>query len=251
MSNYSSVRKALTLLSAFGEDATTGIGVSELSRRANLPKSTAYRLLSDLEKHAAVERAGTAYRIGALFHQLSTTKTSELHALLRDVLTPLLVKLYEETGQTVHLGVLRGAHVVYLNKLYGRLGVRSPSRIGGKAPTYCTAIGKALLAFSPQETEQVLSNPRQRWTENTITDHHALETELEMVRQNQLSYDHQEIMENLTCIAAPIFGATGQVLAALSISGQSGSFQPEKHVNVLRKVIFDASRAAATATRNL
>lgn len=97
----------MALLRAFGEEATTGVGVSELARRAELSKSTAFRLLASLQSNDAVERAGNAYRLGKMIQNLGTTQESDLHARLRDALTPFMVNLYETTRQTVHLAILR------------------------------------------------------------------------------------------------------------------------------------------------
>src|SRR5699024_9524246 len=149
----------MALLNAFGDDSMTGVGVSELARRADMPKSTACRLLASLQDSGAVERAGSAYRLGPMIRSLGEPPESELHGRLRAVLTPFLATLFELTRQTVHLAVLDGTDVVYLNKLYGHLAVRSPSRIGGRVPAYCTGVGKVLLAFEPELTQQVLSEP--------------------------------------------------------------------------------------------
>ena len=102
------VDKAMSLLNAFGNDSMVGVGVSELARRADLSKSTAFRLLGMLQRNGAVERAGNAYRLGKMIQDLGTTQESALHGRMRDALTPYLADLYELTKQTVHLAVLQG-----------------------------------------------------------------------------------------------------------------------------------------------
>ena len=151
------VDKALALLDAFGEEHTTGGGVSELARRTNLSKSTAFRVLAMLERNGAVERAGIQYRLGPFVQRLSAPKATSEDTLVRDTLTPFLVNLYERTRHTVHLAVLERTDVIYLNKLHGLHQVPSPSRVGGRIPAYCTAVGKALLAYHPDEMEEVLA----------------------------------------------------------------------------------------------
>jgi IclR family transcriptional regulator, KDG regulon repressor len=239
------VDKAMALLSAFGNDALTGVGVSELARRADLSKSTAFRLLGMLQRNGAVERAGNAYRLGKMIQNLGAVQETAAHGRMRDALTPYLADLYELTKQTVHLAVLQGTDVVYLNKLYGHLQVRSPSRIGGLAPAYCTAVGKMLLAYDSDTTERLLQGELAAWTPATITDPEAFRDELAQVRRTNLAYDREEILVGLNCIAAPVMGANGKPVAALSISGPAGKFVPASQANVLRKVCYSAGRAVA------
>jgi IclR family transcriptional regulator, KDG regulon repressor len=240
-----SIDKAMSLLNAFQDDALIGVGLSELARRASLPKSTAFRLLGMLQRNEAIERAGNDYRLGPMLQGLSVTRDSALHARMRDVLTPYLADLYGLTKQTVHLAVLRGTDVIYLNKLYGHLPVRSPSRIGGRAPAYCTAVGKVLLAHNLETAEKVLALGLPRWTPATITDPETLMTELARIRQTNLAYDREEILRGLTCIAAPILAPNGRAVAALSVSGPVSRFSPDAQAGILRKVCFEASRATA------
>ncbi|CAN5193158.1 IclR family transcriptional regulator [soil metagenome] len=237
------VDKALSLLTAFGSDAHVGLGVSELARRAKLSKSTAFRLLAMLERNHAVERSGTSYRLGTLLHELGSQVYSPTHDALRDVLTPYLAELYEATHQTVHLAVLHGTDVIYLNKLYGHRMLRSPSRIGGRVPAYCTGVGKVLLAHNPEATDHTLAKKLNAWTPKTITDPARLQETLQRIRRDGVGFDDEESLLGLSCIAVPIMGPRGKPVAALSVSGQTGQFVPVSQSNALRRVCFAASKA--------
>lgn len=241
------VDKAMALLRAFGDDAHVGIGVTELARRSDLPKSTAFRVLAMLETNGAVERAGTLFRLGPMIENLGVTQDNTYHQRVRDVLTPFLADVYEITRQTVHLAILQGTEVVYLNKLYGHLHVRSPSRIGGRVPAHCTAVGKILLSYEPDKVERCISAGLVRWTEHTITDPPSFRREIAQIRKDRIAYDREEILKGLNCIAAPILSAKGQPVAALSISGPVGKFRPEAFQQDLRQVCFAASRVASAA----
>lgn len=245
----SAVDKAMSVLRAFGDDAHVGVGVSELARRTGLSKSTTFRLLGELESSGAVEHIGTAYRLGALFDDLTGISATPMHDLVRDTLTPFLADLYEATRLTVQVAALRRSHVVYLNKLEGHQRLRSPSRIGGRMPAYCTAVGKVLLAGDALAAEETMRMPRHRWTPHTIIEADRLAAELERVRVSGIAYDHGESLETLACLAAPVRGANGRVIAAMSVSGELGSFQPMRVEAVLRRVAFAASQAMAGQQR--
>jgi DNA-binding IclR family transcriptional regulator len=147
----------------------------------------------------------------------------------------------------VQLAALRGAHVVYLNKLEGHQRLRTPSRIGGRMPAYCTAVGKVLLADDAVATELALGAPRHAWTPHTIVEETALLAELDRVRDSGIAYDRGESLETLSCLAAPIRGANKRIVAALSISADSVSLADPRFERLLRSVAFQASRAMALA----
>ncbi|WP_420176553.1 IclR family transcriptional regulator [Luteococcus sp. OSA5] len=245
------VDKALALLTAFGTDAAVGVGVSELARRAELSKSTAFRLLGTLERNGAVERAGTNYRLGPMLHELAAPVTMPETDLVRDTFTPFLAHLYERTRQTVHLAVLDGPNVVYLNKLHGLQHVPAPSRIGGRIPAYCTAVGKAMMAFNPALTEQVLASELAPWTPRTVTTPEALQRELARVRAEGVAFDREEIRMGLVCVAAPIMSPTGAPVAAMSVSGPTTNYDPRSMAPALRAVCGEASKAYAARLRAL
>ncbi len=177
------VDKAMCLLLAFGDEAASGIGVSELARRVNLSKSTAFRLLAMLERNGVVEKFGTQYRLGGRLHELGRDVYSPHHDRVRDLLIPFLGDLYERTHHTVHLAALHGTDVVYLAKLHGHRRPSCPSRIGGRVPAHATAVGKALLAHDADASERALSAELPAFTPTTLTQAAELSTELERIRR--------------------------------------------------------------------
>lgn len=239
------VDKAISVMKAFGDDAQLGVGVSELSRRAGLSKSTTFRLLAMLERNGVVERAGTAYRLGHVVHELGAQANVPGGDRVRDLLTPFLADLYEATHMTVQLAVLSGSHVVYLNKLEGHQRLRTPSRIGARMPAYCTAVGKMLLAHDPRALEETLRSPRPAWTARTIVEESALRGELWAVREAGVAVDRGESLNTLTCIAAPVVMPGSGPIAALSLSGDAATFDPRAFEAILRRVSFGASRAVS------
>ncbi|MDO5683196.1 MAG: IclR family transcriptional regulator [Propionibacteriaceae bacterium] len=243
------VDKALSLLGAFGKDASSGVGVSELARRTELSKSTAFRLLAVLEKNGAVERAGSNYRLGPLLNELTAPVTVPEVEELRDILTPFLAHLYERTRQTVHLAVLEGTHVVYLNKLHGLHHVPSPSRIGGRLPAFCTAVGKILLCYNQTLVDEVLAEELPQWTPYTVTDPEELRKQLLDAKTRGFAFEREETMRGLSCIAAPVLSVTGTPVAALSVSAPTGRFDPNAELHAVREVCAKASQAYAARKR--
>jgi len=241
------IDKAISLLVAFGDRASTGLGVSELARRAQLSKSTAFRVLGMLERNGVVERVGTNYRLGARLHELGRAVYAPGHERIRDLLTPFVIDLYELTRETVHLATLHGTEVVYLAKLYGHRPVPSPSRIGGRLPAHCTAVGKALLAYDPDAAAAALCVPLRRFTAHTITDPVMLAAELDTIRREGIAFDNEESQLGLNCVAAPVISPRGRVVAALSIAGPRGRIDTRRLATDLRRVSASASQATARA----
>jgi IclR family transcriptional regulator, KDG regulon repressor len=235
------IDKAFSLLSALGEYGGWGLGVSELARRAQLSKSTAFRVLGMLERNAMVERVGAKYRLGVRLHELGMNVYAPGQEWLRDLLLPFLADLYESTRHTVHLASLHGTDVVYLAKLYGHRTVAAPSRIGDRLPANCTAVGKVLLAYDAEAATVALSMPLRRLTPRSICEPTALAAELMRVRREGVAVDDEESRLGLACVAAPVMGRSGRPLAAMSVSGSIGTDMRPLTAS-LRRVCASASQ---------
>lgn len=235
------IDKAFSLLVAFGEHGSSGLGVSELARRAQLSKSTAFRVLAMLERNAMVERVGTKYRLGARLHDLGRNVYAPGQDSLRDQLLPYVAELFEATRHTVHLASLHGTDVVYLAKLYGHRTVAAPSRIGGRLPAHCTGVGKVLLAYDADAATAVLSMPLPQLTFRSISDRDALAAELTRVRRDGVGFDNEESRLGVTCVAAPVLARNGRPLAAMSVSAPLGTDMRPLTASV-RRVCASASR---------
>ena len=245
----SAIDKAFRIIRAFDRDDTQGMGVSELARRARLPKSTSHRVLSSLIENGAVQRVGDRYRLGPLFFDRGPTSLSTTHELVAETLTPFLAALFERTRCTVHLAYLDGADVVYANKLFSVTGVSAPSRIGGRVPGHCTGVGKAMMAYDESAIDLAISRGLVPWSEFSVTGPASLRAELAVVRQTGLAYDVEEATLGLSCVAAPVWGKGSVPGAAMSVSGPVDSFRPQDHVASLKKICESATRAFRKAQR--
>jgi DNA-binding IclR family transcriptional regulator len=221
----SSVRKALTILDIF-QGASSVLGVTEIARMTGLPKSTAFRLLTMIEAQGFVERRGSGYCLGRRLFELGNQVAWCRPRNLRDTALPFMCELYKATQRVVHLAVLEGTDVLYLEKLQGHDAGSIPTRVGGRVAARTTALGKAMLAYShPDVVEQALNTSPLLHTGFTIVLPRLFEEELNQVRRTGIAYDREEVRLGLRCVAAPIF-RRGEVLGAVSVCGLTGQFDP-------------------------
>jgi DNA-binding IclR family transcriptional regulator len=214
-----SVQRATRLLKAF-DSGPAELGVSELSRRVDLHKSTVSRLLATLESEGLLERvpATDKYRLGFMLVRLAGQVTH--FGDLREAARSVLLDLAERSRETIHLAVLDGEEVVNVEQLSGPHMVREASWVGRRTPLHCAANGKALLAFLPPgQIERILSKPLLAITEQTITGPRRLRRELDLIRERGYAQALGEIEEGLHGVAAPIRDASGTVIASVSVSG--------------------------------
>lgn len=236
-----SVTKALQLLDAF-KDASSVLGVSEIARLAGVPKSTAFRLLAYLEKAGFVERAGKEYLLGRRLFELGNSVQMCRRGGLRDVAMPHLSELFVATHKVVQLGILEDTDVVYLEKIYGLDTVDVPTVVGARMPASCTALGKAMLAFSDRDTiGEVLRNGLQRRTRYSIADPARFLAELRRINQERVAFDREEVQVGLVCVAAPIL-SQGRAIGAISVSGRATQFNPAAAAAHVRRAADAVSR---------
>lgn len=141
---------------------------------------------------------------------------------LRDAALPLMADLREATRCTVHLAVLDGIEVVYVQILTAPGGIRLPSKLGGRLPAHATGVGKAMMAFSdPSVLAARVEAGLPRLTPRTICTPGALARDLAQIRAQGIAYDREESTVGVHCVAVPVFDAGERVIAALSVTGRS------------------------------
>lgn len=223
-----SVQRAVRLLKAF-DGADGDLGVTELSRRVGLHKSTVSRLLATLEREGLVERSPTSdgYRLGFLLVRLAGQAPH--FGDLRSAAHPIMLELSNHSHETVHLAVLDGDEVINIEQIAGSHFVRERNWVGQRTPLHCVANGKALLACQPPSMlERLLSQPLQRFTDRTITDPARLRADLQLLHERGYAQALGEIEEGLHAVAAPIRDASGQVVGAVSVSGPAYRVTPDR-----------------------
>jgi DNA-binding IclR family transcriptional regulator len=213
--------RAFAVLDLLGESETP-LGLAQVASSLQLHKSTAHRFLMVLERHRMVERTSTGkFRLGLRLFDFGNRAIEQYD--LRDRAQPHLRRLVAETEETAHLCVLEASRVIYIDKIEPARSVRMITRVGASNPIHCTSVGKAILAFLPDDkiTEIVKKIRFERFTHRTIATTEALRTELEKTRRRGYAVDDEEFEEGLRCIAVPLLDAQRQPVAAVSISGPS------------------------------
>jgi DNA-binding IclR family transcriptional regulator len=211
------LERANSLLSAFGPRHRS-LTLSGIVMRTGLPKSTVHRTAQQMIRLGWLTYESGHYSLGTRLFELSGL--SDFRHELREVALPFMQDLYEASHVTVHLGTRVGLEVLYVEKISGHDKVTELSRVGGRMPIHCTALGKAILAFSPPEIlDQVIDAGLTRYTGATICRPMQLRQELQRIADMRVSFDRQESSVGICCVASPVFGPDQQVVAAISVTG--------------------------------
>ncbi|NWF69704.1 MAG: IclR family transcriptional regulator [Chloroflexi bacterium] len=219
--------RAISILSLLSDGRPRTL--MEVSEGIDLSASTCFRMLSALASHNYIARdeASGQYSLGVACLELARSYQMSNH--IRRVALPELEALRDETAETVHLAVLDRMEVLYLDKLPGLHAIGlMVSHVGGRVPSYCTGLGKALLAYT--DTERVRQHfertPLTRFTDTTLVQVDQLLAELQEIRRRGYALDRGEHEPDVRCVAAPIFDSQHKIAAAISIAGPSSRMEP-------------------------
>lgn len=218
-----SLERGLAILSSFHSHRPL-IGVSDLSRELELSRSTAHRYVATLATLGYLQRDPDTkrYRLGPKVLDLGFSALNSMDLL--EIAAPYLRRLSDETQHTVNLAILDDTDVVYIERCRtsrpGQAEIDLNLHVGARLPAYCTAMGKAILAFVPEERLEAIIEHidfAQRGP-NTLTDSRAFREELNRIRASRIAVNDEELAYGLRSIAAPIHARSGEVLAALNLA---------------------------------
>ncbi|MBJ7537950.1 IclR family transcriptional regulator [Marinomonas transparens] len=220
--NGSSLSKALNMLNHVCTSPVP-LRFAELVDLSELPKATAHRQLNTLLEHGLVrfDEHSQAYYPG--YGLLTLAHRTWANLDIRDVAASPMRGLWAATQETIHLAVLDDGEVIYIDKLESPKSLRLYSAVGKKGPAYCTGVGKAILAFLPNEKQQaaIASQSFFRHTEHTLDSPEALQIELDTIKVSGISLDLEEHEMGIKCAAATIFNALNEPVAAISVTAPS------------------------------
>jgi DNA-binding IclR family transcriptional regulator len=197
--------------------AYTELTLTAIADQTGLPKSTVYRLAKRMVLWGALDNTERGYCIGVRTFELARAASGVQQ--LREAAMPYLLDLYEMTHEVVHLGILSHSDVLYVEKIAGRHSVNVPTTVGGRMPTYCTGLGKAMLAYSdPAYTELALRSKLAARTQYTIVSPKLFYDNLRKVRATKVAVERQEALMGVGCVASPLLSTDGTAVGAVSVT---------------------------------
>ncbi|MGC9372783.1 MAG: IclR family transcriptional regulator [Thermovirgaceae bacterium] len=234
-----SVLKALDILELL--DSEPGLGVTEVAGRLDMEKSTAFRLLNSLRLRGYVRKDPESHRYSNGFRLFEMGNNVVKNLGLKEQAFPFLQELSKRTGEAVNLAIRDGKDVVYIDKIESQATIKVDLHVGKRMPMYCTGLGKVLLAFmDPGEVKEFYSGEVfEQYTPNTHKNLASLLDELERIRKQGYALDNEEYVQDLVCIAAPVLGTSGDVVAALSVALPKFRYDayPERYEEIRDHVI--------------
>jgi IclR family transcriptional regulator, acetate operon repressor len=238
------IGRAMTVLACYGP-ADKGLSLAELTRRSGLAKPTVHRLLVELATWRLVERSDRDWVLGIQLFELGQMVPRQRE--LRNAAMPFLNDLHQVTRGTVHLAILDGAEIVYIEKL-ARIGSPElPSRVGGRGSLHCTGVGKALLAYSSDSLfSTIVAKGLKRRTPYTIVAPGILLKQLTDIRRCNIAYDREESTIGVTCVASPILDNCGLAVASISISGLTTHLKGSRVETAVQTTALGISRQLRT-----
>lgn len=224
--------RAVAVLDAFHDTEVT-LSVAELVRRVALPKTTVHRMVADLVDHGLLERSGRKVALGVHLFELGCRVPSRRR--LHDTGLPYMQDLYIATHEDVVMGVLDGSEVLCIVRVNSHAGPGAGMAEGDRLPAHATALGKALLAFSPRAVvARAIAAGLRPVTPYTIVVPDVLLQELARTCRTGVAYARQEDVVGTASVAAPILSGGRDVLGALSISGPAPRFDPTRLADAVR-----------------
>ena len=241
-----SVERALTVLELLTQ-SKKGLSISEVSRHLALPKSSIHLILTTLERRGYLRRNSQTgkYQFGLKLVSLSRTAIESLE--LREEAKPFLESLMRKTGLTVHMAILERNEAVIIEKVQPLGLIQLATWIGRRMDVNCTGVGKALIAFLPEDEIQreIKSKGLAKHNHKTIVSINRLKQEFARIRELGYALDDEEDEIGLRCIGAPVFDNSERVVAAISLSGTTAQISMDR-VEGLAKTVKKTAAAISS-----
>ncbi|MBY6137230.1 IclR family transcriptional regulator [Nocardioides marinus] len=235
-----SLDRALDVLDALA--GASGMTLTELATALDQSAATMYRVLSTLEARQIVEMEPQTqtWHIGAMAFRLGSAFLRRSGVIERA--RPVMRELMEATGETSNLGIERGGDVMFVSQVETHESIRAFFPPGTTSPMHASGIGKALLSCygEDQLTRFLRGRTLERFTAKTLTSADALRADLEQIRSRGWSFDDEEKAPGMRCVAAPVLGMQGEVLAGISVSGPTARM-PDGGISGIGTLVKEAA----------
>jgi len=237
-----SIAKAITLLNCFSCEKPR-LRLKELSTLTGISQPTAHRMLSTLKEFNLIEQREGYYSLGCGFLKYEGIVLNSMG--IRRICLPFLEELSNNLGVNANLAVLDDNEVIYVARAETPYCAYGYFHIGMRRPIHCTALGKVLTCNSPEIVHEAFKHGVRRYTLHTITDEARFLEEIEKVRLQGYAVDPEEWSNGINCIAAPVYDATGGIVAGISISGPTSTYSLEKILEYVPALLEYANRMSA------
>jgi DNA-binding IclR family transcriptional regulator len=226
-------------------NADHALRVTEIAILLNLDKSSVSRMVRTLANYEYIQQDAHSrgYILGRRFHQNSWRYFNRMS--FRDEGRPYLHRLVEQTGECAHLAVYSDGKALMVDDVESQASLRVVGGVGRLIPLHCTAVGKALLAFSDLPCPTQLDG----YTAHTITDRAQLSAHLDLIREQQYALDDEEHQEGARCLAAPVYNSMGVLVATIGISGPTVRITDER-ISELAQYVMSAARELSDELRS-
>ncbi|MEL7655030.1 MAG: IclR family transcriptional regulator [Bacillota bacterium] len=239
--NVKSVMKAFLIMEELDKAGELSIG--DLSERLHMDKATVHRLINTIKEAGYVNQNLDNKKYSISLKLLAMGNRVMDKTGVKHISRPFVEELAEKTGETINLGVRLGNKIIYVDKLESSSTIKVGLGIGTSVPSYCSGLGKVILAFTPDhELQDILDSISfEKFTDRSITEKSELMKEFKQIRERGYSIDDEEYVIGLVCIAAPIFDYHGNPVAAISVSSPKYRYNANEHLNLYSSLVMDAA----------
>jgi DNA-binding IclR family transcriptional regulator len=244
-----SLKKVFLLIDAFTAEVPEW-SLADLSRHVDMPKPTVHHMMTTLMEGGWIDRnvETKKFRLGVRLWEKGSLAIKQMG--LRDIARPHVEALVRECGETVRVGILDAVDpgwVIYIDRVEGRQTVRADNAGTVRAPSYCVATGKAMLAHNPEIVSRMVVRQLRGYTEHSLTDPDALNKDLALTRRRGYSLNRSEFHGEVVGIAAPIHNHEGRVVAAVGISAPAYRLGADGVKRIAPVVVATASEISRSA----
>lgn len=242
-----SIDRAVAILECFSEE-NKKLKLTEISERLDLNKSTVHGIISTLKYHGFISQDDETqkYKLGIRFVQFGDLVINSMN--MRNAVVPVIDDVCEKIEETVHVAMLDGVDVVWIEKRECTKSIKTSTKIGSRLPAYTTADGKIIICYQNKDRIKAYLPKRiPQYTQNTITNKGDLIKKLEEMKKNGYAIDNEEYVEGLKCVAAPIFDHDGKVRFSLSTTGPAFRMKEER----IKEIIVIIREAANEISRRI
>lgn len=227
-------------LDRFGE-----MSIGDLSDKLQMDKATVHRLINTIKDAGYVSQNPDNKKYANSLKLLAMGNRAMEKTGVRHIARPYMEELSDKTGETINLGMLVGNKIIYVDKIESSSTIKVGLGIGVSVPSYCSGLGKAILAFTqPDELEELLGGIIfEKFTEHSLTSREHFQRELERVRKDGYAVDDEEYVDGLMCFAAPVFDFHGSPIASVSVSCPKYRYDANKHFTLYTGLTVEAAQS--------